>query len=275
MIIAVDTGGTKTLVARFSERGALEAEEKISTPKTTDEYIKALSALINKLSGDVTPKIISIGLPDVDKYNYASSYVEIFSNLPWKKFDVVKDLSVHFPTVRIIAGNDANVGGVGEVRSMHIQPKKALYIAIGTGIGTGVISKGEIDPSFIAAEGGLIQLEYDGLIQVWEKFASGKAVYDTYGKTGAEIHSKRTWYQIADRISRGLIVLLPVIRPNVIIIGGSMGTHFPKYSSDLISLVKTRVAPVISVPTIIQAKYSEHSVIYGCYYRAIDSLKTR
>ena len=42
MIVVVDTGGTKTLVASFNNRGLLLKSTKFPTPKDTSEYIKAL-----------------------------------------------------------------------------------------------------------------------------------------------------------------------------------------------------------------------------------------
>ena len=44
MIIAVDTGGTKTLVAAFSTDGSLQKAIKLPTPKDIAELITQLRA---------------------------------------------------------------------------------------------------------------------------------------------------------------------------------------------------------------------------------------
>lgn len=271
MIIAVDTGGTKTLVVRFSEAGAIEEKIKFPTPDSSEEYITLLAGAVSKLAGSHSPSVISVALPDVTKGKIASNIVEVFSHLPWKDFDVVFELSSHFPTSRIIVANDANLGGLGEARSLAKAPPRVLYVTISTGIGTGVVINGSLDSDYTRAEGGHLMLEYNGTLGDWDAFGSGKAVYETYGKYASDITSKHAWRDITDRISRGFFALIPIIRPDTIIIGGSMGTHFNKYGDSLIALLKEKLPPTIAVPEIIQAKHPEAAVIYGCYYYAIDS----
>ena len=41
MIIAVDTGGTKTAIASFNNSGEITSCTKFPTPKSTQEYIKS------------------------------------------------------------------------------------------------------------------------------------------------------------------------------------------------------------------------------------------
>lgn len=266
MIIAVDTGGTKTLVARFSKRGTLEKRIKFPTPKTTHEYVDQLVHYITQLSGNSKPACISLALPDIGE----TSFVARFSNLPWRDFDVVTALTPFFPKIPIVAGNDAKLGGLGEVRSMNPYPHRALYITISTGIGTGMITNGKIEPTLLAMEGGHMLLEHDGAIKDWEDFASGKAIHRTYRKYARDITSKRTWYQIAKNIAQGIFALTPVLHPEIIIIGGSIGAHFHQYGDTLNKLVK-EFLPEGARPKVIQAMRPEEAVIYGCYYHAIDT----
>lgn len=267
MIVAVDTGGTKTLFASFGSRGNVLHITKVPTPQDSAEYIALLVETIRSLTPVKAPSIISIALPDIQ----IESMVEQFSNLPWKHFDVRKELTPHFPNTTILVGNDAKLGGLGEVRNMQPTPRRALYVTISTGIGTGVISDGKIDPDFIQAEGGHMMLEYDGITKEWEKFASGRAIKDVYGKNGSEIHSRHIWNEIADRISRGFLALLPIIQPDVVIIGGSMGTHFYHFNEKLDQLLEKKLPPTIKRPVLMQAKHPEEAVMYGCYYYALDA----
>ena len=104
----------------------------------------------------------------------------------------------------------------------------------------------------------------------WEAFASGRAIFEEFGKNGSEIDDVKTWKDIADRISRGFLMLIPVVQPDVIIIGGSMGTHFPKYSEYLLQILHEKTPSTIKFPEFITASHPEEAVIYGCYYYAID-----
>ena len=267
MIIAVDTGGTKTLVARLSDEGTIETTTKFPTPPVTDDYIRALRGAIHEVNSDNLPiTVVSLGLPGVIK----DDVVIWCGNLPWQNFDVTKQLQQHFPDATILVENDANLGGLGETRIMAPMPVSSLYVTISTGIGTGIITNGSIDPGLRLSEGGHMMVEFDGKVQLWEHFASGKAVYDTYGTYAHDITSEKIWRDIADRISRGFLVMIPLLQPDVIVIGGSLGTYFDQYSAPLLQLLKDRLPDHIPCPRFVAAVHPEEAVIYGAYYHAID-----
>ena len=115
-------------------------------------------------------------------------------------------------------------------------------------------------------------LEYEGRLREWETFASGKSVYETYGKFARDIKSERIWRQIADKISRGLLVLIPTLNPDVIILGGSIGTYFERYEEPLLNHLRDQLNPHLNLPEIRQAIHPEEAVIYGCYYHALNQL---
>jgi predicted NBD/HSP70 family sugar kinase len=155
---------------------------------------------------------------------------------------------------------------------MKKTPNQSLYVTVSTGIGSGIITNGHINDSLRNSEAGHALVEYDGVVQEWEKFASGRAVYKTYGKYAHDITNKRIWNQIADRISRGFLAVIPILQPDVIIIGGSMGTYFAKYGERLQNILKEKLPSHIPCPKFVQAKHPELAVIYGCYYYAVDNL---
>jgi len=272
MIIAVDTGGTKTLVASFNESGAQVNRLKFPTPPTSNEYVSELVDVINQFADGHKLTAIAVGLPDITKGKTASYLVEHFAHLSWKNFDVVYELSAHFPKVRILAANDANLGALGEVRTMDNPPERVLYVTISTGIGTGVTINGTLDNDFARAEGGHLMLEFDGALRDWDSFGSGKAIYDTYGRYASDIDSKRIWRQISDRMSRGFFALIPIVRPDLIIIGGSVGSQFGKYKDDLVGRISEKLPPSLAMPRFVQAKHPEEAVIYGCYYYVVDNI---
>lgn len=264
MIIAVDTGGTKTLVARLSEDGVIEQKTKFLTPRNLNEYKAVLTNTIEHLSGDARPDIIVIALPGIIKNDIALWC----ANLEWENVDIRAMLQPEFHHAKILVENDANLAGLGEAQALTALPQCALYVTISTGIGTGVIEDGYIDPALRYSEGGHMQLEFNDQVQAWERFGSGKAVYETYGKYARDIHSEETWRQIVYRFSLGFLTLIPMIQPDVIIIGGSMGSHFGKYGDRLVGLLKEKLPPHIPCPEFRQALHPEEAVIYGCYHYA-------
>lgn len=268
MLVAVDTGGTKTLITSFAKNGKPGESFRYPTPKNENEYIAMLSEHIHEHFGDKIIDAIVIGVPGIVRNN---SIYWGGSSLNWNNFDIASKLKVAF-SCPVWVENDANLAGLAEVRVLRKTPASCLYVTISTGIGTGIILDGNISPGLAASEGGHSLVEYDGRVITWESFASGKSIYRTYGKYARDITSRTVWNQIADKISRGFLALIPVIQPNVIVIGGSIGTYFDKYEVTLKKILKEQLPPHIELPEIRQAAHPEEAVVYGCYYYAKDRL---
>jgi glucokinase len=269
MLVVVDTGGTKTLVASFDRNGVLGEQIKFPTPKDPTEYTILLRSILIDNYGKKKVKAIIIAAPGIIKNGVALWC----PNLKWEKFDIAKAIGgVLVDNTPILVENDANLAGLAETRIMKKIPDQSLYVTVSTGIGSGIITDGHINESLRNSEAGHALVEYDGVVREWESFASGKAIYKTYGKYAHDITDKRVWNQIADRISRGFLAVIPILQPDVIIIGGSMGTYFKKYGEKLQNILKEKLPDHIPCPKFIQAKHPELAVIYGCYYYAVDNL---
>jgi len=270
MIVAVDTGGTKTLIAGYDENGKITTQFKFPTPIKRSEYVEALTTHLNALFDPKATPIdaIVIALPGIIRDGVAVWC----NNLHWRNFDLASQLKGVLGGAPLFIENDANLAGLAETRMRDPIPTSSLYVTVSTGIGSGVITNGKIDPGLRHSEAGRALIEYDGVVREWETFASGKAIYNTYGKYARDIHSKRTWRKIADRISRGFLAVIPIIQPDVIIIGGSIGTYFKEYGTDLKGILKEKLPEHIRLPKLVQAKHPEEAVIYGCYYYALDAL---
>lgn len=271
MIITVDTGGTKTLVASFTKEGKVGEQIKFPTPKDPRKYVKALRELLVEKYSTMKVDVIVVALPGIIKDGTAIWC----NNLKWKNFNAVKALSGVLGDAHVLIENDANLAGLAETRHLKKLPISSLYVTVSTGIGTGVITNGHIDPGVRNSEAGHSLIEYRGKVSEWESFAAGSAIVRVYGQYARDIKSKRIWNEIADRISRGFLALIPVLQPEVIIIGGSIGTYFDKYGPQLTKILKKKLPNHIALPKIIQAKHPEEAVIYGCYYYAIDSLSDK
>lgn len=268
MLVTVDTGGTKTLIASFHHDGSIGESFKFPTPPNQDDYVALLRETLIKHYGHKTVELIVVALPGIVKDGVAVWC----NNLGWKNFNAAAALAGVLGDAPIVIENDANLAGLAETRVLDPMPVSSLYVTVSTGIGTGVITNGHIDPGLRHSEGGRALVEFDGVVREWESFASGKAIRATYGKYARDITNPRTWKQIADRISRGFLAVIPIIQPDIIIIGGSMGTFFDKYGPQLEALLKEKLPPFIPCPTIVQAKNPEEAVIYGAYYYALDYL---
>ncbi len=268
MLVTVDTGGTKTLIASFSPDGVIQKQVKFATPSDQIEYVSLLATTISEQFSDETIDAISIALPGT----IVNNIVTWCNNLGWENFDIASALLPYFGAIRIFIENDANLAGLAETRILDPIPISSLYVTVSTGIGTGVTTNGQIDPGLKHSEGGRILVEFEGRVQEWEDFASGKAIYNTFGQYARDITDRAIWDQISDRISRGFLAVIPMIQPDVVIIGGSIGTYFEHFGPDLDAILRDKLPSHIPCPRIMQAVHPEEAVIYGCYYYALDCL---
>jgi predicted NBD/HSP70 family sugar kinase len=271
MIVAVDTGGTKTLITSFGSDGKPGESFRFPTPKNEKEYLALLTEHIHDHYAKKPIDAIIVGVPGIIKNNIVRW---AGGNLPWQNFDVAKPLHETF-SCSVWLENDANLAGLAEVRLLRKTPASCLYVTISTGIGTGIILNGKIDPGLASSEGGHALVEYDGRVMQWEAFASGKSIKNTYGKYARDITSRAVWNQIADKISRGFLALIPVLQPDMIIIGGSIGTYFEHYHATLKKILADHLPDHIDLPEIRQAAHPEEAVVYGCYYYGKDKLTAR
>lgn len=271
MIVTIDTGATKTLISSFDKNGKMGASFRFPTPSKESEYVRILKATVREHFGHIPVDAVSLALPGTIENGVALWC----NNLHWSNFDAATDLADMLPGIPLFIENDANLAGLAEARALNPVPEFALYVTISTGIGSGIITNGVIDPALSRSEAGLALIEYDGQVKQWEQFASGHAIVDVYKKRAEDITSKRTWYQIADRISRGFLAVIPILQPDIIIIGGGVGTHFTKFAADLEGILREHLPPHIPCPRIVQASHPEEAVIYGCYYYAKDKLSSQ
>lgn len=272
MIITIDTGGTKTLVSSFGRNGRMGKSIKFPTPADQKEYVKALRETVRAEFGHADAvDVIVLALPGIIKDGVAVWC----NNLGWANFNAAKELHDLLPGVPLLVENDANLAGLAETRALNPVPVSSLYITVSTGIGSGVITNGFIDPGLRLSEAGRALVEYNGRVQSWETFASGKAIVKVYKKFARDIKSKRTWRQIADRISRGMLAVIPIIQPDVIIIGGSVGTYFDRYGEDLKDILTEHLPAHIPCPKLVSAQHPEQAVVYGCYYYGKDYLNRK
>lgn len=268
MIVAVDTGGTKTLITLFSQDGVAGEMIKFPTPKDTKEYLKLLKETLQSNYGGQRVDAVVVAIPGTIKNGVALWC----NNLKWKDFDVQKALNGVLGSAPVYIDNDANLAGLAETRSRNPMPLSSLYVTVSTGIGTGITVNGKIDPGLRLSEGGRMLIHYDGKLREWESFASGQAIYTIYGQYARDIEDKSIWDDIADRISRGFLAALPLLQPDIVIIGGSIGTYFEKYGKQLTAILDRDLPKHILRPEIVAAGHPEEAVIYGCYYHAIDTL---
>lgn len=169
VLIGIDVGGssTKMLVVdpAFNVVGecSLKTQPSLGYDIISDRMISLLDKLFNKpeLQGKKVAAI-GMGLPGiVDTLAQKTVYL---SYVKWDGFNPCEKIARHFNTSCII-DNDANVHALGEYYfGLNKKVKDITLIALGTGIGCGVVTDGEIyhGASNLATELGHMTIVADG-----------------------------------------------------------------------------------------------------------------
>ena len=163
LAIGIDIGGINTAFGLVDEQGEVYAESVISTrkypfvedyPTYVADLSEALHALCNELQFEYELVGIGIGAPNANIY---SGMIEQPANL-WKVneqetnrdeqrrfFPLADDLSKAFGGVKALITNDANAATIGEMVYGNAKGMKDfIMITLGTGLGSGFVSNGEM-----------------------------------------------------------------------------------------------------------------------------------
>lgn len=261
MYLAIDIGGTKTLLALFSKRGRLENSFRFPTPTSYIQFKGRLQSALPHL-GQYELAAAACAVPA--RIDHAHGGAFGYGTLAWQPAPIKQDLE-KLLNCHVLVENDAKLAGLSEALLVLRKYRRVLYVTIGTGIGTAVLMDGRIDKALADTEGGQIWLERDGQRIQWEDVVSGRAIVERFGKEAQSIDDPHVWQLIATDIADGLTDLIAVIQPQVVIIGGGIGAHFHKFGTRLNSILSSRATDLVPMPPVIKAQRPEEAVIYGCY----------
>jgi len=146
--IGIDIGGTNTKFGLVNHRGEILAKGSIKTEdyKQVEDFIEALyinvKPLIDEVSGSTTLDGIGVGAPNA---NYFKGTIELAPNLPWKGVVPFAELMKEKFGVPCKMTNDANAAALGEMMFGAARGMKDfIMITLGTGVGSGIISGGNL-----------------------------------------------------------------------------------------------------------------------------------
>lgn len=260
MYLAIDIGGTKTLVAVLDHNGVIIEKLRILTPKNYVVFLQELEKTVAKLSTN-TFTAGTVGFPG--RLDRVHGIGLAMGNLPWVNVPLQADIQ-RIAGCPIFIENDAKLAGLSEAMLLK-KYRRVLFVTISTGIGIGFITDQTIDDALADSEGGQVLVEQGGKTQFWEEVASGEAIVRRYGKMAKDIQDKKVWRHIAHDIGIGISDLISVIQPDIIVLGGSVGAYFDRFKEPLLETLHKYELPITKVPPIISAARPEDAVLYGCY----------
>ncbi|GHT43653.1 glucokinase [Bacteroidia bacterium] len=170
-VIGVDMGGTHTAFGAVDARGRIACRGEILTGdySTGEAYVNALGDAINQLikENELTDKVRGIGM-GAPNGNMNDGTIANAANISWAKNGAVPvaQMLTERTGLPCKLTNDANAAAVGEMTYGAAKGMKDfLVITLGTGLGSGIVSNGQLivgHDGFAGELGHVVTIRHNG-----------------------------------------------------------------------------------------------------------------
>ncbi|WP_132991577.1 ROK family protein [Gordonia zhaorongruii] len=185
LTVGIDIGGTSVRACVVDDSGHVLDTLRTATPSTT----QALEHCLDRLVGELRDRwaVAGVGLAIAGFLTPDRRTVRFSPHLAWREANVAADMEARIG-LPVFTEHDANAAAVAELNfGAAARGHNTLVLAIGTGIGAGLILGGEIyRGSFgVAPELGHLTVVPGGRPCAcgkhgcWERYCSGTALVDT------------------------------------------------------------------------------------------------
>jgi fructokinase len=239
--LGVDLGGTKIEVAVLERDGAERLRRRVPTPQIDYEHgLERLASEILKAERDAGERCsVGIGMPGL--VSPQTGLVENAYNTPYNKRPLKRDLEARLER-EVRFANDANCFALSEAIDGAARGSRVVFGAIlGTGVGGGIVIDEQVlnGRHAIAGEWGHTPLpwmtadEHPGPLcncgrkGCIEQFLSGPAKNRERDEIGEELAMAR--YE--DRLARAFSMIINILDPDVIVVGGGVSKHERLYEN--------------------------------------------
>ncbi|MEV7634385.1 ROK family transcriptional regulator [Microbacterium sp. NPDC089318] len=300
VVAAGDIGATHATVAVMDLAGTTlaKAREQIQIadgPKPVlDALTQAVSSLLSKLQRTPEDLIaVGIGLPGpVEHSTGKPSQPPIMPG--WDGFDVPQYVQRTFD-VAVLVDNDVNIMALGERAACWPQTDNMLFLKVATGIGSGIISSGQLQRGEKGTAGDVGHIAINraagiacrcGNIGCLEAIAGRPAVARALRAAGVDVPNdsdimalvrqgnilaSQTMRQAGRDIGEVLNMCVSLLNPAVIVIGGSMAEAGEQLIAGIREVVYARSTPLATQDlSIVPARTGADAGITGAAIMALD-----
>lgn len=254
LVFGADLGGTKIHAALADLRGTLVAETFAATdPRGGLFVVDQIAAMASALaaSADVAPALIRVGVVGIPgAVNARTRRLLMVPNIADFEHLAFEDELVGRLGFPVVAGNDVNMAAKGEQwRGEGRDADSFVFVALGTGIGMGIINEGRIVSGAHGAAGEIATLPIgvdpfdarsfkSGALESAIGSAAIRARYT--GRGGTAEHTVRDIFdriatgdvaaiatidEVARTLAQAVLAVAAVVDPEKIVFGGSIGTR--------------------------------------------------
>ncbi|HEY9786796.1 MAG TPA: ROK family protein [Candidatus Obscuribacterales bacterium] len=186
--LGIDLGGTKISAAPVADFKLLEKARIVPTPKGPENIIQAMLDLIAEAQKDHI--LCGVGIATAGIVNTETGEViGSTGNLPGWAGTPIKTVIEQKTGLSVHVENDANAAAYGDVRAKFLAAKTCVIaLTFGTGIGGGIVFKGELyrGAHYAGGEVGHMKVGLTnhrlctcGLFDCWEAYGSGRGFRGT------------------------------------------------------------------------------------------------
>jgi fructokinase len=274
--LGIDLGGTKIEIVALGADGAFAHRKRVATPSVYGETVQAIFDLVAGAEQILGGRgSVGVGIPGVVSPSTGLVKNANSLSLNGHKFD--QDLAVKLARP-VKVNNDANCFTLSEASDGAGAGYKTVFgVIVGTGCGGGIVVDGQVigGAHMVAGEWGHMPLPWplpDELpgIRCWcgqqgciERYISGTALaMDCDGPdardaqniparaAAGEAKAIAALARHADRMGRGLAVIVNILDPDVIVLGGGLSNMAHLYA-DLPPVMQKRVfSDVVHTPVV-------------------------
>jgi fructokinase len=284
MRLGVDFGGTKIEAALLDSKGEIRTRRRVPNPGDYAAAVKAVAALTERIEQEAGARASAIGVAMPGSLSPVTGLVRN-ANSQWlngKPF--LEDLKAALQRpVRV--ENDANCFALSEAVDGAGAGARVVFGAIlGTGCGGGVVVERKVMEGVngVGGEWGHTPLPWAradeqagrhwcGRPNCLEQWISGSGFERWSGMSGeaadeavraGDAKARAALDLLADRIARGLAVVIDIIDPDVIVFGGGLSNIEPLYPSVRGKLIAHVFSDVVKTK-VVKNKHGDSSGVRG------------
>ena len=283
-IIGVDLGGTKIGAGRIAEGEVIEHHEALLGKEHLDDAQAIIDIVLNAVRELFGPGVkgIGVGVPSVVDRKKGIIYDVV--NIPsWKEVPLKSILEKEFGVPAFI-DNDANCFALGaRIYGKGRKYENFVGLAIGTGIGGGVIYKGRLLEDANCGSGEFGEVLYKD--KRYEDYCSGMFFAEKYNTTGKELSERakkgdeealEAFKEFGFHLGNAIKTIMCAVDPEAIIIGGSVASSSEFFEKAMWDQIKTftfsKSAEKLQVEF---SKKTKFTPILGAAAVCLDNLKER
>jgi len=286
--LGIDLGGTKIEIIAIGPDGEFSHRTRVATPAKYEDTVQAIADLVVSAEHTLGGRgSVGIGIPGV--ISPATGLVKNANSIALNGHPFDKDLAAKLGRdVRV--NNDANCFTLSEASDGAGAGYRTVFgVIVGTGCGGGIAVDGKLvaGPHMVAGEWGHIPLPWPSPEelpgpQCWcgqrgcmERYISGTALaMDCDGpdardasqiparaKAG-EAKAQAALARHADRMGKGLAVIVNILDPDAIVLGGGLSNMDHLYE-ELPKVMKKRVFSDFVTTPVLRNKHGDSSGVRG------------